>query len=128
MDHWRRWRVALSEVVAPREPRELLIEAIRTKDERRLVELASATGLEVGDVDATACSLGLPVLHAACAQDLAEGVVALVEHRGARVDAKLAADGPSGKAGDEPLHVCARAGGGRAAAALVREVVRVLFG
>lgn len=114
--------------------REQLIQAVRIGDEKRVVLLASSKSADLGDLDKDVCSLGLPILHAACAQDLGEGVAALVEvracglircdgskqARGAHVEARLISDGPRARAGDTPLHVCARSNAGAAAKTLVR--------
>lgn len=108
---------SLGQVVAPTGPREQIIEAIRLKRESRAVHLAELYHL--GDLEEETCALGLPLLHAACAQDLGEVVKALVEKRGANVEARLVEAGPKGNVGDAPLHVCARAGARSAAAALL---------
>lgn len=117
--------------------REQLIQAVRIGDDKRVVLLASSKRAELGDLDKDICSLGLPILHAACAQDLGEGVAALVEvgvcdlmccdgskqTRGAHLEARLMSDGPRARAGDTPLHVCARSNAGAAAKALVRWIL-----
>ncbi|KAJ8610091.1 hypothetical protein CTAYLR_007089 [Chrysophaeum taylorii] len=120
----------LSEIVAPT-PRRQILEAIRRKDDGRVEALATEAG-GIGDVDSERTPLGgLPILHAACAQDLGRGVAALVkvgntksrdgitgqQACGARVNAPVPLEGPF--AGDAPLHVCGRADASEAAAVLV---------
>lgn len=108
----------LGEILAPRSRRALVVEAIRDKDEERVVRL-------VGEADAAemkseaVTALGLPLLHAACAANMSRAVEAIAA-RGASVQATAPDDGPHALAGDRPIHVCARADAHLAAASLIK--------
>jgi len=106
----------LESVVAPKSSRVLLADAIVESDDDEATRIVTEN-IDLGNLDAQAMAKigGLPLLHAACANNLGRTVSALLQ-RGANVEARWQ--------GETPLHICARHDAGTAAQALLKAGAR----